>query len=90
MAGSTFYGSTAVKIVYTPRPYIVVGAVTSKSQSILRAVRANITENLYAGSVWETEYFEAEDAINVTITGGNSLTAPIFEFVILRSGAYLR
>ena len=90
VAGASFYGGAAVKIVYMHTSHIALGGVTSKAKARLRAVRPATTENLFGGNNWETDFFEGEDAISLTITAGNSLTAPIFEFVILRSGAYLR
>ena len=90
VAGTWFYGSTVVKITYTQTPHIITSGTTSKSRSILRGVRPATTENLYAGSLWECEYFEAEDTIDLRISGGNSFDGPIFEFSLVRSGGFLR
>ena len=90
VAGTKFYGGAAVKLVYMHTSHVALGGVTSKAKAVLRAVRPATTENLFGGTDWETDFFEAEDAINLTITAGNSLTSPIFEFVILRSGSYVR
>ena len=90
VAGAWFYGSTVVKITYTQTPHNITSGVYSKSKTILRGVRPATSENLYGGSNWETDYFEPEDSIDLRISGGNASTGPIFEFTIVRSGAYVR
>ena len=69
MNGSTFYGGTALKIVYTLINYVAV--VTSEAKSILRTIRGT-TENLFGGTNWQTDFYGEEDAINLTITAGGS------------------
>ena len=90
VAGTWFYGATALKILYTLRPYVAIGGVSSISKSLIRSIRPGFTENLFGGTSWENEFFSNEDSINLTISGGNASAAPIFEFVIIRSGGYVR
>jgi hypothetical protein len=90
VSGTHFYSSTVLKITYTQTPHIITSGTTSKSRSILRGVRPATTENLYGGSNWETDYFEAEDSIDLRISGGNSFDGPIFEFSLVRSGGFVR
>ena len=88
--GTHFYGATVLKLVYTQTPYVTIGGVTSISRSILRGVRPATTENLYGGSSYETDFFTNEDSINLRIAGGNASAGPVFEFVIIRSGNFVR
>ena len=50
VAGASFYGGAAVKIVYMHTSYVALGGVTIKSKTVLRAVRPAITENLFGGT----------------------------------------
>ena len=89
MNGSTFHGGTALKIVYTLNCYVAINGISSWSKSTLRNFLPGTTEILFGGHRWEEDFF-GDDDINLTITAGGSLYAPIFEFVIMRSGAYVR
>ena len=89
VAGATFYGAAAVKIVYSLHYLVANGGVFSSQTSVLRTIRPSFTENLF-GSTWESnDQFKAGDTINLLITAGDGLS-PIFEFTIVRTGAYVK
>ena len=68
--------------------YVAIDGVATRTKSILRNIRPGTTENLFGGQNWEAGFFGDEDGINLTITAGDSLSAPLFEFALVRSGAY--